>query len=121
MSAASDHHFVRKLARSAKRPFHGAQRFFSRLVWGRWIFGFLFWETTGLLRWTPWRTLSETVWDVERHHPGTRHRLEEFLLGLTIHIRYRTTLSSSVETAGTLLDRFDDLITVDSGEKARAK
>lgn len=88
-----------KLKLSTLPPFRGAQRLISRLVWGRWLAGFLFWELTGTRRYTPWRTLSETAWDVEEEYPDTVRLLQAFLLGLAIHIRYRTTLKSSVEFA----------------------
>lgn len=88
-------------------PFDAAQRWFSRLVWGRWLADFLFWELAGTLRFTPWRTLSETGWDVEARYPGAQRLLQGFLLGLVVHIRYRTTLRSSVRFGMALQDNFD--------------
>lgn len=96
-----------RLRLSTLPPLDAAQRWISRLVWGRWLAGFLFWELTGTRRWTPWRTLSETAWDLEAERPGTRRQLQGFLLGLAIHIRYRTTLKSSVALGQTLQDDFD--------------
>jgi hypothetical protein len=87
--------------------FRGTQRLISRAVWGRWLSGFLFWELTGTRRLTPWRTLSETAWDIEEQRPGAVRLLQGFLLGLTIHIRYRTTLKSSVEFGLRLQADFD--------------
>jgi len=87
--------------------FHRTQRAISRVVWGRWLADFLFWEFFGTLRWTPWRTLSETAWDIEEQRPGAVRLLQGFLLGLTIHIRYRTTLRSSVTFGLELASDFD--------------
>ena len=101
-------------------PFRGARRWISRIVWGRWLAGFLFWELTGTLRWTPWRTLSETAWDVEAEYPGARELLQGFLLGLVIHIRYRTTLKSSVEFGMELQNDFDRWVKEHDGKPARA-
>ena len=95
---------------SVHRRFDSAQRWASRLVWGRWLIGFLFWELTGLLSFTPWRTLSETAWDTEELYPGTRRALETFLLGLVIHIRYRYTLESSIEYAQRIEKNFDYMV-----------
>lgn len=86
------------------------QRWVSRIIWTRWLLGFLFWELSGDLPYTPWRTLSETAWDVEKEYPGTRADLEDFLLGLTIHIRYRDTLSSSVRFAGSVRNEFNQFV-----------
>jgi hypothetical protein len=79
-------------------------------VWGKWLVSFFFWETSGLLRWTPWKTLSETAWDMELEHPGSRQYLEDFLLGLAVHIRYRTTLESSIEWAARFRPEFDEFV-----------
>lgn len=98
---------VPRLLLSKLPRFHGTQRFISRVVWGSWLTDFLVRELTGTLRWTPWRTLSETAWDVEEQHPGTVRLLQGFLLGLTIHIRYRTTLKSSVTFGLDLQADFD--------------
>lgn len=96
-----------RLRLSALPPFDAAQRLFSRIIWGAWLGAFLFLELLGTLRWTPWRTLSETGWDAEDKHPDTVRALQGFLLGLTVHIRYRTTLESSVELGMALQDDFD--------------
>ena len=96
-----------RLRLSTLPPFDAAQRWFSRIVWGRWLAGFLFWELTGTLRYTPWRTLSETGWDLEEHCPGVQRALQGFLLGLVVHIRYHTTLRSSVAFGMRLQDDFD--------------
>lgn len=112
-----------RLSLSRLPRFHGTQRWISRVVWGRWLAGFLTWELTGTLRWTPWRTLSETAWDVEEQHPGTVRLLQGFLLGLTIHIRYRTTLKSSVAFGLALQGDFDAWVTGKEGygDLARAR
>lgn len=97
---------------SALPPFKEAtQRWISRIVWGRWLAGFLFWELLGTVRFTPWRTLSETAWDAEEHYPGVQRLLQGFLLGLTVHIRYRTTLKSSFIFGMELQNDFDAWIT----------
>lgn len=99
-----------KLSLSTLPPFNAMQRWISQLVWGRWLAGFLFWELTGTRRYTPWRTLSETAWDTEQHHPETRGLLQGFLLGLAIHIRYRTTLKSSFRVGMAMQANFDALL-----------
>lgn len=99
-----------KLRLSTLPPFDFAQRWVSRIVWGQWLAGFLVREGLGTLRWTPWRTLSETAWDVEREYPGAQRLLQGFLLGLVVHIRYRTTLESSVRWGLTLQDDFDSFV-----------
>lgn len=103
------------LRRSTKKRFDLAQRWVSRIVWGRWLLGFLFWELTGDLPLTPWRTLSETAWDIEEQYPGTQKELEEFLLGLLVHIRYRDTLSSSLAWARELEPNFDRFVSENTG------
>lgn len=82
---------------SNRKPFDSVQRWVSRVVWGRWALGFFFWEGTGDLRWTPWKTLSETIWDVEREYPGTRDAVFGLLLGLAIHLRYKVKLQDALE------------------------
>lgn len=109
-----------RLRLSTLPPFDAAQRWFSRLVWGAWLAAFLVFELTGTLRWTPWRTLSETAWDTEARYPGTQRELQGFLLGLAIHIRYRTTLKSSVALGMALQDDFDRWVKERDGEPARA-
>lgn len=98
------------LRRSTKPPFDFLQRWISRVVWAKWLLGFLFWELSGDLPYTPWRTLSETAWDVEQEYPGTKEELEDFLLGLAVHIRYRTTLESSIEWAKVNAADFDAFV-----------
>ena len=98
------------LKASTLPPFCFIQRWASRFIWGAWLANFLFWELTGTLRWTPWRTLSETAWDTEEKIPGTRRYLEAFLVGLAIHIRYRTTLNSSVRWARENEKNFDAFV-----------
>lgn len=83
------------LKRSTLPAFDFIQRICSYLVWGLVVLIFLFFELTGLLPFTPWRTLSETGWDLDEHHPGIREKLSAFLFGLAVHIRYRDTLESS--------------------------
>lgn len=100
----------RILRRSTKPPFDFLQRWISRLVWSRWLLGFLVWELSGDLPYTPWRTLGETAWDVEQEYPGTQRELEDFLLGLAIHIRFRTTLESSIEWATAHRVEFDQFV-----------
>jgi len=97
-----------RLRLSTLPPFRALQRWTSYLVWGAWLAAFLFWELTGTLRFTPWRTLSETAWDVEARHPETRGLLQGFLLGLVVHIRYRTTLESSFRLGMALQANFDE-------------
>lgn len=99
-----------KLVRSGKRPFHALQRWFSYAVWAVVLGIFLFWELTGNSSWTPWKTLSETAWDIEKRKPGTVKLLQAFLLGLTVHIRYRDTLESSVKWGYLLENDFDDFV-----------
>ena len=94
------------LVSSTKPKFNEFQRWISRAVWSRWLLGFLFWEVSGDQKYTPWRTLSETAWDVEEEYPGTQRELEAFLVGLAIHIHYRDTLQSSVSFAYAHLDEF---------------
>lgn len=99
-----------RLRLSTKPAFDFIQRWASRAVWARWLLGFLFWELVGDLPYTPWRTLSETAWDAEKEYPGSKRYLEDFLLGLAIHIRYRTTLESSIEFAVEIRSEFDEFI-----------
>jgi hypothetical protein len=98
---------LRGLIPSPKPLFDGSVRFFSRLVWGRWLLGFGLWESTGDVRWMPWHTFSETVWDEERAHPGTKRYIMAFALALAAHIRYRTTMKSAWDWALTRVDDFD--------------
>lgn len=98
------------LVSSTKRRFNEFQRWISYAVWSRWLLGFLFWEGTGDLPYTPWRTLSETGWDFEEQYPGEKINLDAFLLGLAVHIRDRDTLESSVDWAYRNLDAFDEFI-----------
>jgi hypothetical protein len=79
----------------------------SYIVWSFVLFTFLFFELTGLLFFTPWRTLSETGWDVEKKHPGVRRKLCGFLFGLAVHIRYRDTMKSSYEWGLALVDALE--------------
>lgn len=99
-----------RLVRSTKPAFDFVQRWVSRWVWAWWLCDFLFWELTGDIRFTPWRTLSETAWDVEKDMPGTKRYLEAFLLGLVVHIRYRKTLKSSIEWAFEAEAAFDRFV-----------
>ncbi len=103
---------------STKRPLHALQRWFSYYIWANVIIIFLFWELTGDLRWTPWKTLSETAWDVEKHYPGTVRYLQAFLLGLVVHIRFQTTLESSVKWGELLETRFNKLVEQTGGDFA---
>jgi hypothetical protein len=64
-------------------------------------------EGIGVVRWTPWKTFSETVWDVEKYHPGTKRQLLAFTLGLAVHIRYRTELRPALQWAEKHVDEFD--------------
>ena len=82
------------------------QRAVSRVVWGRWLLGFGFWEWTGLKRGVPWRTFSETVWDEERFRPGTKRYALAFCLALGAHIYYRTTMKSAWVWAVGHVDEF---------------
>lgn len=87
---------IPRILLSTKRPFDEIRRWISRAVWARWLVGFLFWELSGDLGWTPWATLSETAWDVEQEYPGARHALFAFLVGLAVHIRYKIKLEDAV-------------------------
>ena len=55
-------------------------------------------------------SLSETAWDTEEKYPGSRKKLEIFLIALTVHIRYKTTLESSLEWAIRNEKRFDHYV-----------
>ena len=101
---------VEILKRSTLPPFCFVQRWASRVIWGLWVANFLFWELTGTLKWTPWRTLSETAWDTDSTEPGVQEALECFLLGLVVHIRYRTTLKSSIQWAAAHEAQFDKFV-----------
>jgi hypothetical protein len=50
---------------------------------------FLAVELTGDMPGTPWRTLSETTWDLEREHPMLAPAVAGALLGLSVHLRSR--------------------------------
>lgn len=82
---------------SNKKPFNFIQRWISRLIWGRWGLGFLFWESTGDLPYIPWRTLSETVWDVEKEYPGTADDIFGLLLGLSVHLRWKVEIFDALD------------------------
>jgi hypothetical protein len=82
------------------------QRGVSRVVWVRWLLSFGFWEGTGLVRWTPWRTFSETVWDEEKIRPGTKRVILTFALALAAHIYFRTTLKSAYVWSESHVDEF---------------
>lgn len=99
-----------RLRLSTRPAFDWVQRWVSRVVWARWLVGFLFWEGLGDLPYTPWRTLSETAWDLEVEYPEAKQYLEDFLLGLAIHIRNRDTLESSVEFAAEIRPEFDQFL-----------
>ena len=101
---------MKKLVPSTKPLFDWIQRWVSRIVWGEWFAEFLVREGLGDLPLVPWRTLSETAWDLEREYHGTQADLEDFLIGLAVHIRYRTTLESSIQWAEQNKSRFDELV-----------
>lgn len=88
-----------RLHLSTLPPFDFAQRVCSYFVWGIVLLVvlplFFAFELTGLLPFTPWRTLSETGWDLEKHHPVIKRKLCGFLFGLAMHFWGRTTLRSS--------------------------
>jgi hypothetical protein len=98
---------LRHLIPSPKPLFDAGLRWVSRIVWAKWLLSFLFWESTGDVRWMPWHTFSETIWDEERFHPGTRRYVTAFALALAAHIRYRTTLRSAWDWAVLNVDEFD--------------
>lgn len=98
---------MRLVPPSPKPLLDKAQRALSRIVWGRWLLGFLFWESTGDLRWCPWKTFSETVWDVEKHYPGTKREVVAFALALADHMEFRTELRGSWEWALANVDEFE--------------
>lgn len=100
-----------RLRLSTLPPFCFAQRVCSYFVWGLVLLVvlplFLFFELTGLLRFTPWRTLSETGWDLDKHHPEIKRRLCGFLFGLAVHFWGRDTLKSSYAWGLALVDELD--------------
>lgn len=98
------------LVSSLRPPLTFIRRWVSRVIWTKWLLGFLFWEGTGDWKYTPWATLSETGWDFEKEFPQYKNDLDAFLLGLAIHIRKRDTLESSVEWAYHHLDAFDEFL-----------
>lgn len=51
---------------------------------------FLAVELTGDMPETPWRTLSETTWDLEKEHPVLAPAVAGAMLGLAVHLRSRT-------------------------------
>ncbi len=95
---------------SVRPPLDALRRWVSRCVWLAWLLAFGAIEAIGDLRFAPWRTLSETAWDLEARHPNGKRWLEAFILGLAVHIRYRTTLSSSVMWADSNLEDFDEYV-----------
>ena len=58
----------------------------SYAVWAGWLAAFLILELSGLWRWVPWVTLSETSWHLEEAYPVLYTLLGGFLLGLNVHI-----------------------------------
>jgi hypothetical protein len=84
-----------------------AQRAVSRVVWVKWLLSFGSWEWTGLKRFVPWRTFSETVWDEERFHPGTKRHILALALALGAHIYFRTTMKSAWVWAESHVDEFE--------------
>jgi hypothetical protein len=61
----------------------------SLIVWGLWLAAFLIIELPAAFGWTPWRTLSETSWNVEQWWEPTRIILEVFLAVLLLHICFK--------------------------------
>jgi len=61
----------------------------SLIVWGLWLFAFLVIELPAAFHLTPWRTLSETSWNVEQWWEPTRIILEVFLAVLLLHICFK--------------------------------
>ena len=61
----------------------------SLIVWGLWLLAFLIIELPAAFGWTPWRTLSETSWNVEQWWEPTRIILEVFLAVLLLHICFK--------------------------------
>ena len=80
-----------------------------------WILMFLFWELTGDLKWTPWKTFSETVWDVEKRHPGTKRRVLAFSLALSEHMLERTELKAAYAWALENVDSYEAWILAQGG------
>lgn len=65
----------------------------SEIYWGAWIFLlFLVPEVLAGLHVLPIMTLSRTSWDEEGRFPVLRTVLFGFLIGLCIHIAFRTSL-----------------------------
>lgn len=65
----------------------------SEIYWSIWIFlGFLLPEILAGLHILPMMTLSRTSWDEEARFPIMRVILFGFLIGLCIHIVFRTSL-----------------------------
>lgn len=106
---------LRGLTPSPKPLLSKGQRGVSRVVWGQWLKSFIVRELLGNQRWCPWKTFSETVWDVEKHHPGTKRMVLAFALALADHMLFRTELRASWEWALTRVDDFEDWIRSDGG------
>ena len=73
----------------------------SRWVWGYVVYGlwlllFLGLELPGYFREVPWVTLSETSWHAEATYRVLPSIMFGFLLGLSVHIRYRVPLWHAV-------------------------
>lgn len=58
----------------------------SYVIWGIWVLTFLVFEFSGLFGWTPWHTLSETVWSLENINRWVRVLALCGLVILTTHI-----------------------------------
>lgn len=79
-----------KAPTSADGKMGARERRASRIVWGAWLAAFFAIEFSGLSKWTPWRTLSSTAWDLEDEHrvgPIARLFLDGGLAVLRTHIR----------------------------------
>lgn len=64
----------------------------SYTVWSLWLLLFLALELPGEFKLVPWVTLSETSWHAETTYRILRTILFGLLLGLAVHIRFRTPL-----------------------------
>lgn len=97
---------MRIIPPSPKPLLNKTQRIVSYGLWGQWLFAFLWRETSGLLRYIPWRTFSESVWDFEKHRPGTKREILAFALALGAHIYFRTEMKAEYEWALSNVDDF---------------
>jgi hypothetical protein len=64
---------------------------------------FLVFELSGaFIKRAPWRTASETVWDLEDDHPWRASAIFGFLVGLALHMKQRLSFGRA-ETGGVFM------------------